>query len=261
MDNNQMDNNQLENNTLEGNQAEDNQAEAAPQTTQTAASLFPEREALKKKTWLSRIIVGVMLAVFGIAMILTMPFSAVDFNTVSYKDMEKGTVYYSDEIYIVDVYASDEEETEFYFLAIAFDKNEEYGLFSITTDDAALIEEWMAYANSEETMIGDLYLSGYFAVESWPTNLLNLDTYYRESAVDYSEVLYCEDTGLYAVYVCDEGESLLTNYHVGDKVFYLAIIAIGVILGVWGFVEYKKQKREEAEARRAEHPGVFSGEF
>ncbi len=216
------------------------------ETAVKPADLMP-RSKLTLSFWIG--FFGVALVVMSLLSMIGFPFSYTNVSAISLDELEVGKAYFADELIIVDVYASDEEETEFYFVALFFDKDGNIGYVSLAPRyDGELSDEWLAYAFDEEALIGDEVVSGYFFVESWPEDLLNLHDYYEEGVFDYQQdVLGGENTDHYAVYVCGAEENLQLAYFRNEVFGYAITFGVGLIFAVIGFVVYAKSRRKKTD--------------
>lgn len=118
-----------------------------------------------------------------------------DLSTVSYTQMESGTIYRASELTVVDCYAYDsygDQTTVEYYLVVFRDASNRLVAASmpVTTSDDIYIR-LSFYASNESMNIGDCELDCYVKADRWYTSsgdLAELKEYFSESVATYSAV-------------------------------------------------------------------------
>lgn len=125
----------------------------------------------------------------------------------SYLDWEKDTIYYAEDLLIVDTFALRNDSEQIYLLVMLQDKDEHIVLVNMPLDDSAKIwEQVTTYLDDENKVYGDLALNCYVKLEYYPNVDDTLYDYF-DQAVNELESYTGRSFGTIQwcfKYVCDE---------------------------------------------------------
>lgn len=130
-------------------------------------------------------------------------------SEVSYTSLEKGTVYYVEDLILVDTYAEMEDGSVLYFLTIFTDANgNDVAMTMPLNKDNPLWTDANAYLYDDSMYVGDYTVDCYVKVESNYTSDDDLYAFFNEYVTDLRTGGYVlrSDSSLRLSYVCGANE-------------------------------------------------------
>lgn len=174
-------------------------------------------------------------------------------SEVSYTALKKGTVYYVEDLIMVDSYAEMEDGSVLYFLTIFTDANgNDVAMTMPLNKDNPLWTDVNAYLYNDSMYVGDYTVDCYVKVESNYTSDDDLYAFFNEYVTDLRTGGYVlrSDSSLRLSYVCgadeDPAEAEAGAATVG-KIVGIVCIALAVLMMVLALKGSGKPKAAKAQ--------------
>lgn len=224
-----------------------------------------------------KFLIPAILIFFGLAM-QVIPNSA---NVLNLEDadgtgLHTETDYYANPMIIDEIGTLDGEEQAdtYFYLAVYWDVYDEMHYAVVAMEEGKGVQPMVdAYVQSDETYVGDMFITGFFDVEE--VSYDNLDVLRDEMIEDYAEVMeavteyfYGEPVHIWQTdyefdWICESQEEYMTIRDIDNTKNQLTgkiLIMIGGILLAMAFYSKKNRERQDdwlAQTRREEEKNAL----
>ena len=198
----------------------------------------------------------VMCAMFTAVLMHILPLRTVDFRTVSAGDLKYNTVYYADELLVLDGYgvltSENEQNERKYYLAVFTDKDNKKCFISFFPPKDSRAELLL---RDNQSWPVPVKLSAYVLTESIPSTKLamlwdeetksfyvpSLSYYYEKARKMYASFA-SEASDMNAKYICADGESVVWNEIMSEGAAGLVVLVFPLaflLAGLYMLVKYR----------------------
>lgn len=229
------------------------------------------------KTSIFKFMIPAILIMFGLAMqVIPNSANVLNLEDADGTELRTETDYYANPMIIDEIGTLDgEEEADTYFyLAVYWDVHDEMHYAVVAMEEGKGVQPMVdAYVQSDETYVGDMFITGYFDVEE--VSYDNLDAlrdetigYYAEVMEAVTEYFYGEPVHIWQTdyefdWICESGEEYAAIRAIDNTKNQLTgkiLIMVGGILLAMAFYSKKNRERQDdwlGQTRREEEKNAL----